>query len=327
VTSTLAPPALPDVVDDGSRREFLAAGLAVALGLAGCGDDDPAAGRPADDGFPRTVRGSDGPVRIHARPQRPAVLLDNAGEADTLLALGLRPRAVSLVNSQPSPWAQRAGGFLETYRFVEEVDVERIAASRPDLVVGEQSRAEPVLDELRRIAPTIPVDPAIGWRRLTELLGRATGREAQAAAVIERTAERIAQTRSRLAGRFDRVAMFFATSEGPFVYARGGASTSLLEQFGLPISEPPTPPGEDLGAVLSLERVGEIEVDRLIAIDPYAETSRDLDRLLDQRVVRRLRVVREGRLLRLDRDASLALIAPSVLSIPVLANALERGLA
>lgn len=42
-TLTLDPPAdlIPDVVDDGTRREFIAGGLSLgALLLSGCGDDD-----------------------------------------------------------------------------------------------------------------------------------------------------------------------------------------------------------------------------------------------------------------------------------------------
>jgi len=64
------PRTLPETVDDGTRREFLAGGLALSLGLAACGGDDGVVGDEPASSFPRTVEHAGGATRIPARPTR-----------------------------------------------------------------------------------------------------------------------------------------------------------------------------------------------------------------------------------------------------------------
>lgn len=107
MTLTLDPP-VPDPTridgprDDGTRRELLIGGAALALGLAACGDDD-AGERPAagSDGFPRTIRHASGTTTIRCKPER--VFAMQAGpDAETLLALGIVPAVLH----RPDPAAR-----------------------------------------------------------------------------------------------------------------------------------------------------------------------------------------------------------------------------
>lgn len=87
-------PTLPDrpalLVDDATRRQFLIGGASLAALLAGCGnstDREPAATGSA--GFPRTLKGKEGPTTIPAEPSR----------------AGSSPWASSATPTRPSRWA------------------------------------------------------------------------------------------------------------------------------------------------------------------------------------------------------------------------------
>jgi len=63
-----APPLglLDEPDDEGTRRELLLGGAALALGLAACGDDD----EPADGPSRRPIKTPLGPVEVPARARR-----------------------------------------------------------------------------------------------------------------------------------------------------------------------------------------------------------------------------------------------------------------
>jgi len=195
------PPPVSEPVDDGTRREFLAGGLALSLGLSACGGQggDPAGeGRRFTDSLGRVVR-------IAERPRRIVALHDNsAGQA--LLSIGAP--VVGLV--------ERDGRFdvsLDPYDLssvtglgdYQEIDVEQAAALRPDLVVGMVFRGQYShgvdVEVLQRIAPTVILEadrPVDAYMRDIATL---TGREEAAARQRERFEGEFAQLESELGGR------------------------------------------------------------------------------------------------------------------------------
>lgn len=109
-------PTLPDrpalLVDDATRRQFLIGGASLATLLAGCGnstDREPAATGSA--GFPRTLKGKEGPTAIPAEPRR-VVAVGFQRDTDTAIALGVTPVAMSensaIFPSGVAPWVEAA---------------------------------------------------------------------------------------------------------------------------------------------------------------------------------------------------------------------------
>jgi len=162
------------------------AALAAALLLAGW----PAAGA---EGFPVTIRDATArDVLIPSRPRRIVSLAPSVTEI--LFALGLDAEIVGVSDADDYPpegvaRKPRIGGVV--------IDIERVVALRPDLVVGVPSLQR---DHLARLAAAglrvLAVDAASADDTLAQirLLGRATGRVREADAAAARLARELGVT-------------------------------------------------------------------------------------------------------------------------------------
>ena len=136
-----------------TRRHLLAglSALAVAPLLAACGEDEPPAARPtaaaaeAEAGaFPVTITHKYGETTLEKAPTR--VVCVGLTEQDALLALGIVPVAVTKwFGDAPGyifPWAVDKLGDAELPEVLEDtngVQVEKVAALAPDLIIGQYS--------------------------------------------------------------------------------------------------------------------------------------------------------------------------------------------
>lgn len=180
------------------RLRFAAALAAVlALLLAGCGSggEEQAQG-PVAPGFPVTINHSLGQTTIPDRPAR--VVTVGYNDSDFVLALGVVPvgvrQSIGAFDSATRPWAQQAlGGQQPEVVGSNELDIERIAALAPDVIIGLYSYMDQATyDRLSQIAPTL-ADPtkdiAAPWQEQTRITARALGvpeRGEQAVADVER---------------------------------------------------------------------------------------------------------------------------------------------
>jgi iron complex transport system substrate-binding protein len=168
-----------------TRRSLLtsvgAAGLLTACGGA------PEAGQPASG--TRTVTHPLGTSEVPIAPQR-VLSLDSNGALQVSLELG-----APLVASETLDGAVPVPGYLpppppgfESLGF-DQLDLERVAALRPDLVIGNVQRVEEAYAELSRIAPTVAYENAGAgqdWRESVRTIGDVLGARTQ---VEERLAE------------------------------------------------------------------------------------------------------------------------------------------
>jgi len=182
----------PAPVDDGTRRELVAAGLALSLGLAACGDDDD--GAEAGAGLrTRAVRHALGTARVPVEPRRVAAI--NVIAADPVLALDVP--AVALVDFLPEilqPAARRVRLRIDA----QNVDLEALAAARPDVILTGAFDGEIFTDvafeRLQAIAPTVAFgfESDYLWRQyfmfFAGILGRATQARERLAALDNRIA-------------------------------------------------------------------------------------------------------------------------------------------
>lgn len=320
-----------------TRRSFLAAGLAVGMGvvLAGCGGDDApaetAATTAASGDFPLTMRHRYGSTTIPSVPQR--VVTAGFNDADFALAVGVVPVGVAnFIGPFPEEtrsWAQDALGGARPDVVSDEQGAlmfERIAALRPDLIVYYSYLEEQDYTRLSQIAPTV-VEPGDGtrWPRHTLDVGRALGREPQARDAVQATRDRFAQARRdhpEFAGT--TAALLFGVDVGSNYYLlppsdpRVGLFTSL--GFAMP----------GVTGEISQERVDLLDQDVIVLIGA------DPGKMEADALFQRLDAVRQGRVADLGGfgdefagalgfDSPLSLPTALDIAVPVLAQALAAG--
>lgn len=150
-------------------------------------------GSDAEPGqFPRTVKHAAGTTEIKEKPKR-IVVLEN-GELDGVLTLGITPVGMTTSKGEnpiPSYLADKLEG-VTTVGTINEVNVEAIAALQPDLILGNQLRADKLYPQLSQIAPTVfSIRPGFPWKENFLLIGETLGMEKEAEAKLQQYHEAV----------------------------------------------------------------------------------------------------------------------------------------
>lgn len=127
-------------------------------------------------GETRTVTHARGETEVPAHPQRVVVL--EPVQLDTAIALGIVPVGSPALNATagiPKYLGEDAAKIAVVGTFTEP-QLETIAALRPDLIIGTETRHSALYDQLSAIAPTVymaaQTDP---WRDNVDFTARALG--------------------------------------------------------------------------------------------------------------------------------------------------------
>jgi iron complex transport system substrate-binding protein len=306
----------------------LTASVALAL-LAACGGQDTAdapAGGMAEreaSAFPVTIEHKFGTTEVQQPPER--VVTVGWTEQDIALALGVPPVAsrefLGGYDWRKRPWARGMPGASDPVLVgQEQINVERVAAMRPDVLIGVNSgMTEREYDKLSKIAPTVPqsdefIDFGVPWQEQTRVTGRALGLEDKADRLVADVEEKFAQALEQhpeFKGK--TAALAYASGDGGFgAYATGDYRVRFFEDLGFK-----TPKaidelaGDSFYVDFSAERL------RLIDQDVVVMFAKRED-VIDNPVYRRLDAVREDRVIYLDLEDQLAgaLGYSSPLSLP-----------
>jgi iron complex transport system substrate-binding protein len=250
------------------------AALIAILALAACGGADDAPDGPAGAGFPVTIEHKFGSTEIPATPER--VVTVGYTEQDVVLALGVKPvgerEFLGGYQYQQRPWAQEAlGGSKPAAVGGEEINYERVAAARPDVIIGVNSgMTEDDYKRLSSIAPTVAqsdefIDFGVPWQDQTLTIGRALGREDRAQQLVDDVEGRFEQTREEHP-EFAGTSLIMAYGTGGDFGAHSSADYRLqfFEDLGF---EPPK------------------QVDKLAGKSFYVDFDEEQFRLMDQDVV------------------------------------------
>lgn len=316
---------------------------AVVLAFAACGGDGDDPGRAAvspeaGGAFPVSIEHKFGTTEIAEEPQR--VVTVGYNEHDFALALGVTPVGVrEWFGERPSAtfaWARDELGEAEPSVLpAGELNFERIAALRPDLILGVYSgMTEADYERLSRIAPTVAqtdehVDYGVPWQEQTMTIGRALGRERRAGRIVARIEARFARVREEHP-EFSAATALFAYREenGSFgAYASDDPRGRFLRSLGFQAPDDIDElAGEQFFAELSGEQARLLDRDVLVMID-LADIAASRAELMRDPLYRRLEVVREGRDVYPDVEAAAALSFSSPLSLPRAIDALVPQLA
>jgi ABC-type Fe2+-enterobactin transport system substrate-binding protein len=231
--------------------------LCVLLALAGCEPRSPAiTGAPAPTvqaaGWPRVIDTEHGPVRLERAPLR--IVSTSVTLTGTLLALdapvigsGATQASSSVSDKQGffTQWGALASerGVKALYR--GEPDAEAIAAAEPDLILVAATGGDSALklhEQLAQVAPVLVVNyDDKSWQELAQVLGKATGREANARALVARFAAEVATSRARLRlpPQPTTAMVYYEDGSGANVFTANSAQGKLLQDLGFALAPVP----------------------------------------------------------------------------------------
>lgn len=143
-------------------------------------------GSDAEPGvFPRTIKHAAGTTELKEAPERVVVL--DTGELDDVLALGITP--VGMVETEgadpvPAYLADKVKG-VEVVGTINDLNIEKIATLKPDLILGSQLRVDKLYDQLSTVAPTVlSIRPGFPWKENFLLAADALGKENEAVKIL-----------------------------------------------------------------------------------------------------------------------------------------------
>ena len=264
--------------------------LVSLLALGGCGgeSDDDADGGPAASGetaqaadgttFPQTVEHNFGSTTVTKKPERVAIV--GLTEQDTVLQLGYKPIATTeWYGDQPSavwPWAREALGDSKPTVLdnSDGFDVEKLAALRPDLIIGVNSGMDKkAYEQLSKLAPTIPagkgsLDFFSPWDEQVELISKALGKPEEGLMLVEQVKADYAKAAAANPEFKGKTVTFSQNAfyDGLLYVYQQGLNTEFLEYLGFTINPRLTPlaknPGEQVS--VSEERLDVIDADVIV---------------------------------------------------------------
>jgi iron complex transport system substrate-binding protein len=327
------------------NRKMLLSVLVAALALAacGCGGDEPAApavgnDAPEAEAFPVTIEHKYGSTTIDSAPKR--VVVAGLREQDALLALGLVPVATTeWYGKHPGaifPWAKDELGDAKlptVLDYTDGLEIEKIAAQRPDLILGIYSgMTRKEYETLSKIAPVVAqpegeVDYGSSWQEETLITGEAVGKPKQAQQLVDKAEQQIAHAAAGHPEFKGETAANVSDYQGIFVYGPQDVRTRMLEQLGFTYPDALRQAFPDeFGGQLSDEKVDALDVGALVW---FADGDRTVAELKNAPVYRDLRVRKEGRDIFIHTQDRVyeATSFPSVLSMPTLLKELVPRLA
>jgi iron complex transport system substrate-binding protein len=329
-----------------SRRQVIAglAGLAVAAtGLSACTaparpDSAPSsAGAVEADAFPVTLGHRFGETTIESAPTR--VVTVGLKEQDDVLALGLVPvgatKWLDFGNGGVyGEWATAALGDAPkpTVLSDTEIEFEKVAALRPDLIIAVYSElSQSDYDKLSKVAPTIAQskehqDWGVPWDIQALTVGKAVGQPAKMQSLVDRVRAKVTETAKAHPQFVGKTGLVASPYEGIFVYGSQDPRPRLLTELGFRLpADLDKITKSAWGGQLSTERIDFVDTDALIwFVEPGQRAT-----LEKSPSYTRMRVHREGRAVYSENGDKItnAFSLLTVLSLPYLLEHLAPRLA
>ncbi|WP_033328902.1 ABC transporter substrate-binding protein [Streptomyces yerevanensis] len=211
--------------------------------------------------WPRTIEHAMGETEIESEPKRVVVL--DVGELDNVVSLGLKP--VGLAPTEGSPelpsYLKKDAGSPKNVGTINSLNLEAIAALKPDLILGSQLRAADKYDELSKIAPTVfSVRPGFTWKENYLLNAAALDRTAEAKEKLAAYEAKADALGTKIGADKPTVSMVRYMPDGVIrLYANASFIGTILKDVGVP--RPKNQDIEDLAAEVSAENIDQADAD------------------------------------------------------------------
>ncbi|MFE9309918.1 ABC transporter substrate-binding protein [Streptomyces sp. NPDC006706] len=211
--------------------------------------------------WPRTVTHAMGRTELKAQPKRVVVL--DVGELDNVVSLGIKP--VGLAPTEGSPelpsYLKKDAGSPKNVGTINNLNLEAIAALKPDLILGSQLRAADKYDELSQIAPTVfSLRPGFTWKENYLLNAAALDKTAQAKQKLAAYEKRAGALGEKLGADKPTVSMVRYLPDGVIrLYANASFIGTILKDVGIP--RPKNQDIDDLATEVSAENIDQADAD------------------------------------------------------------------
>ena len=224
--------------------------------------------------FPRVITHANGTTRIPAAPTRVVVL--DSGELDAVLSLGVTPVAIASPNSTvPSYLADKVVG-VPIIGDNNSVNLEAVAAAKPDLILGSKLRVDQLYPKLSAIAPTVfSIRPGFPWTEDFLLIGAALGKETAAVDVLNTYQKRASEVRAAVPGNAPTISLVRFMPGKIRLYGNLSMIGVVLKDVGLP--RPQEQDFAELAKEVSTERLDAANGDWIFysSYGPPAQTAQD----------------------------------------------------
>ncbi|MFB7598660.1 ABC transporter substrate-binding protein [Streptomyces sp. NPDC056160] len=214
--------------------------------------------------WPRTIKHAMGTTELEQQPRRVVVL--DVGELDNVVSLGIKPVGVAYTEGSPHlPSYLKGAGSPKSVGTISSLNLEAIAALKPDLILGSQLRAADSYDELSKIAPTVfSVRPGFTWKENYLLNAAALDRTAQAKAALAAYEKGAKALGDRLGATKPTVSMVRYMPNGVIrLYANDSFIGTILKDAGVP--RPKNQDIADLAAEISAENIDQADADYIFS--------------------------------------------------------------
>lgn len=218
------------------KRFFVMISIFSLFLLAACGQtkEDTATTGDENKEDSYTVEHAMGTTTIEKTPEKVVILTNEGTEA--LLALEVTP--VGAVQSWlGDPWYDHIKEDMTDVEVVgveHEVNLEKIAALKPDLIIGNKLRQEAVYEQLSAIAPTVFSDTLRGdWKDNFTLYSKALNLEEKGKEVLSQFDAHLDEVKQNLGDKVDQeisVVRFMAGQSR--IYYTDSFSGVIFDQLG-----------------------------------------------------------------------------------------------
>jgi iron complex transport system substrate-binding protein len=313
----------------GSARRVVAGAVLMTVVLAGCGSKDNS--KSADTGvgdtevatggrlfstadeataklgsdaqpgvFPRTVKHALGETKLEKKPERVVVL--DSGELDDVLALGITPVGMATNSGQsgvPSYLNDKAQG-IKTVGGVSELNIEAIAALKPDLILGSKLRANDLYSKLSAIAPTVfSIRPGFPWKEDFLLVADSLGEETKATGLLNDYQKRATEVKGKVTGSPTISLVRFRPGDIR-LYGNLSFIGVILKDIGLP--RPKVQDIQELALEISEENIGKADGDWIFYSSFGKPDGTAENKVVNGPIWKALPAVKAGKVARVDDE-------------------------
>ncbi len=287
------------------RPLSLAGLLSATVLLSACGGTSPlqeaaSTASPSASPTTRTVTHFRGTTEVPADPKRVVVL--DLGELDSAVALGVKP-----VGAVRAPVEEGLLSYLEDkvqgVELVGEIgepNLEKIAALKPDLILGSDVRVKDFYDELSAIAPTVFTETVgVTWKDNLRAHAEALGRTKEAQRLLAAYEARAKEVGEKVADDVEVSVVRFLPGEIR-LYANDTFIGSVLKDAAIAL--PSDQDVAEFSVDISAEQVDKADGD-VIFVGTYGDQAQtDGPKVLAGPLWKRLPAVQAGKVHQVDDD-------------------------